>query len=386
MKFSSIFTLTTVAALTLAATGVYADQIGDKAKALDVSEWVKGQPVDVTDGKNVYVVEFWATWCSPCTASIPHLTGLQKEYKDKNVVFVGISMEDLKTVKPFVEEQGEKMDYTVVLDSATQSYKNYMTAFGQVGIPCAFIVNKEGRVAWAGHPMVIDKILAEIVDGTYDLDKAIKDDELRAKLYNLLAAFNKSSDKEEMKKIAVDYIKLAEKDEDSLSKLAEKAFNRNEDALAEMALGAMSKIDETSAGHAKYLKENAVFGRLTTGYKEALKGGKTDKAKKVATEIEAFCSERPYKIVGTVTAISRELKEKADVKFLMKLIDIFAEKYEGKTSPYCPPDVYRVIVYYHCKDFESGDKLKEQALDSCKNAVVRENIKETIEQIKEQNK
>ena len=73
---------------------VCADEIGDKAKPLEIAEWVKGKKdVDVTDGKSVYVVEFWATWCGPCRTTIPHLTELQKEYSDK-VVFVGVSKED----------------------------------------------------------------------------------------------------------------------------------------------------------------------------------------------------------------------------------------------------------------------------------------------------
>ena len=55
--------LATLAALAAAGT-LHAGELGDKAPALAIAEWVKGEPVDVTkaDGKHVYVVEFWATW------------------------------------------------------------------------------------------------------------------------------------------------------------------------------------------------------------------------------------------------------------------------------------------------------------------------------------
>jgi len=59
-------------------------KLGDKAASLDGLTYVKGEPVTFKEGK-VYVVEFWATWCGPCKTSIPHLTEIQKKYKDKNV-------------------------------------------------------------------------------------------------------------------------------------------------------------------------------------------------------------------------------------------------------------------------------------------------------------
>jgi thiol-disulfide isomerase/thioredoxin len=154
-----------------------ATDLGDKAPALAVSEWIKGKPVDVTtaDGKNVYVVEFWATWCAPCLQSIPHLTEMQKEFKAKNVTFIGISKEERNTVKPFVDKMGNKMDYNVALDKDGATYKAYMEAFGIQGIPYAFIVDQNGRIVWHDHPMAsFDKALEEVITGKFDLATARK--------------------------------------------------------------------------------------------------------------------------------------------------------------------------------------------------------------------
>lgn len=157
-------------AVVLPAMQARAAELGDAAAALQVAEWVKGKPVDLAagKGKQVFVVEFWATWCPPCRASIPHLTKLQKKYKD--VVFVGISDEKADVVKKFVTQMGDAMDYVVALDADGKTSAAYMGAFGQTGIPHAFIVDREGRVAWHGHPMgEIDRVLDEVVAGKFDL-------------------------------------------------------------------------------------------------------------------------------------------------------------------------------------------------------------------------
>src|SRR5512137_372166 len=90
-----------------------AAKLGDAAASLIIKEWVKGKAANVKDGKNIHVVEFWATWCGPCKVSIPHLTEMQKKFKDRGVIFVGISDEPASKVKPFVQNMGEKMDYVV---------------------------------------------------------------------------------------------------------------------------------------------------------------------------------------------------------------------------------------------------------------------------------
>lgn len=141
-------------------------KLGDAAYPLAGLTWVKGDPVTLSPG-NVYVVEFWATWCPPCRASIPHLTALQKKYQDR-VTFIGVSQETVETVEPFVTAQAEQMDYTVAVDPTKKVSRGYMTAFGQGGIPHAFVVDGAGKVVWHGHPMdPIEPVLDQVLAGAY---------------------------------------------------------------------------------------------------------------------------------------------------------------------------------------------------------------------------
>lgn len=159
----------------IAANPAPAAELGQPAAPLKISDWIKGKPVDLAEvkGRQVVVVEFWATWCPPCLTSIPHLTEMQRKFED--VVFIGVSDEAAATVKKFVTKMGDKMDYTVAIDDAKQTSKGYMEAFEQNGIPHSFIVDLEGRVVWHGHPMSgLEEALAEVVAGKFDLNKAKK--------------------------------------------------------------------------------------------------------------------------------------------------------------------------------------------------------------------
>ena len=166
--------LVTAAAVACFATVGFAGDklsVGDAAPAVKAGKWVKGEPVKEFESGKVYVVEFWATWCPPCRDSIPHLTKLQKEYKDKGVTIIGVSSEQggLSKVEPFVDDWGDKMNYTVVFDDDRETSKAYMEAAGKSGIPTAFVVDQQSRIAWIGHPMNgLDGVLEKVVAGTWD--------------------------------------------------------------------------------------------------------------------------------------------------------------------------------------------------------------------------
>ncbi|MBL9129324.1 MAG: redoxin domain-containing protein [Verrucomicrobiales bacterium] len=149
--------------------------LGMDAPPLKIKDWVQGKAVDLAaaKGKQVVVVEFWATWCGPCRATIPHLSELYGRFKDKDVLVVGVSDEPAAKVKPFVEKMADKMTYVVAADDARKTSAAYMEAFGVNGIPHAFVVDKQGRIAWHGHPMAgLDEALADIVAGQYDIESA----------------------------------------------------------------------------------------------------------------------------------------------------------------------------------------------------------------------
>lgn len=156
--------------------------IGDTAPELNVT-WLKGGPISSFEEDKLYVVEFWATWCTPCVGAMPHLSELAKKYEDR-VTFIGVNIwekvakdQSYESLKPmllkFVEGMGDKMAYIVAMDNNNLYMTKYwMRAANQNGIPASFLV-KGGKVIWIGHPHVIENIIKEVLAGTYNMQVAI---------------------------------------------------------------------------------------------------------------------------------------------------------------------------------------------------------------------
>jgi peroxiredoxin len=106
-----------------------------------------GKRVKLSDyrGKAV-LLNFWATWCSPCKVEMPWFVDLQKKYGNDGLVVVGIAMDDTETDKiaQFASEMG--VNYPVLLgtDKVSEQYGNVEY------LPTSFYINRQGRIVGKG--------------------------------------------------------------------------------------------------------------------------------------------------------------------------------------------------------------------------------------------
>ncbi|MBD0825450.1 TlpA disulfide reductase family protein [Aestuariibaculum marinum] len=168
-------------------------QIGNQAPPIKYSKWVKGEPITEFKDDKLYVMEFWATWCGPCIAAMPHLSELAHKYEGK-ISFVAVNVWEkignkpyesvIPTVSKFVEDLGEKMDFNVVIDNNDQFMSNeWLIKAGVTGIPSTFLIQK-GKLIWIGHPKDLESIINEVQNGTYDMNST-REEHLKSQKENL---------------------------------------------------------------------------------------------------------------------------------------------------------------------------------------------------------
>jgi thiol-disulfide isomerase/thioredoxin len=121
--------------------------------------------VHTFDGKTVrlaelhgrpVIVDFWATWCRPCRANMPHLSGIQDRYRGQGLVVIGLSVDDDDaTVRRFADQLGVRFRVGMA-DERT------LDDFGPIrSIPTTFFIDRQGEVV----RRVVGYIDEETMDG-----------------------------------------------------------------------------------------------------------------------------------------------------------------------------------------------------------------------------
>lgn len=119
---------------------------GKPAPELAVKDWINSKPRKLADleGK-IVVVDFWATWCGPCIASVPHMNELQKKYANQGVVFIAVCA--VKGGEKMAETvKKHKMQYAVALDTGGKG--NTFGAYKADSYPDYFIIDRKGNLRW----------------------------------------------------------------------------------------------------------------------------------------------------------------------------------------------------------------------------------------------
>jgi len=119
-------------------------------------------------GEKITVIDFWATWCSPCIKAIPELNKIFETYRDFGVAFIGLNVDSPRNnskIKSFVNAQ--RIEYTVLKDP-NGSIQSMLSISN---VPTLLIVNSEDRIIFrhqgyrSGDEKLIEeeikKILAE---------------------------------------------------------------------------------------------------------------------------------------------------------------------------------------------------------------------------------
>jgi len=347
--------------------------IGSLAPAIDVEHWMQDdesfEPITTFEPGQVYVVEFWATWCGPCIASMPHLSELQKEYADKGVTVISISDEEVDRVTAFLErevrggkknEEGEAMTYAeltssylLTTDPDRSVSKDYMRAAGQNGIPCAFLVGKSGHVEWIGHPMRMDEPLQQVVADAWDRE-----------------AFGKEF-------IAKQKIDAAM--QEAMGLLRSGKQNEAIKLLTEIAADAPDEMKAQIAGFLKQIKLRAAYET----FQELVASDQSAAAKQLPKTLESLDNE-PNLVNAFVWSIATHADQGNEVS--ADLLAAGATAIESILDEDNPnPSILDTLAHltYHQGDLDRAIELSEAAAAAA-DGEMKKPIQQYLEQLKEE--
>jgi thiol-disulfide isomerase/thioredoxin len=135
-----------------------------------VLEDLDGKKVSLADlrADGPVVIDFWATWCKPCTRSMPHLDELGKKYAKDGLSVVAISIDETRSVakvKSYV--QTHDYGFTVLLDSNQRVLRQLQGT----GVPYVVVVSADGQLLYShsgyrdGDEEALAKVVAEAMGG-----------------------------------------------------------------------------------------------------------------------------------------------------------------------------------------------------------------------------
>jgi thiol-disulfide isomerase/thioredoxin len=100
---------------------------------------------------SVVILDFWATWCKPCTQTFPELRALQQNYADRGVVLLVVSLDrTAQRARDHLIENGFSTDN--VLWGSLDEARAVKALYGVGGIPRTLLIDRAGYIRYSGYP------------------------------------------------------------------------------------------------------------------------------------------------------------------------------------------------------------------------------------------
>ena len=117
-------------------------------KSLEIYDFDEFEPL-LNKSDKTYVVNFWATWCAPCIKELPHFEDLNKNYQNKNVEVILVSLDFPrhydKKLKPFIKKHDLKSRVVALNDPDSNTWIPKVSESWSGAIPATLIYNKDKR-------------------------------------------------------------------------------------------------------------------------------------------------------------------------------------------------------------------------------------------------
>lgn len=149
MKTPIVFSLCMILVLSAGMVGITSDESASTEKAPVVGKIAPDITTRTLDDKlfkledyrgHLTLVVFWATWCGPCNAEIPHLKAAHEKFEEKGLVVASISREDTETIREHADKK--EMNWTLLRDIGAKAGTAYKVRY----IPSMFLVAPDGRI------------------------------------------------------------------------------------------------------------------------------------------------------------------------------------------------------------------------------------------------
>ncbi|TAE31031.1 MAG: TlpA family protein disulfide reductase [Cytophagales bacterium] len=140
-------------------------QVGKVAPPIIITDWIANVPADKDLTSHPVLLNFWATWCTPCLAAVPNLNELQSQFTHTGLRFVSLTDESVDKVNSVLKQVAFKSIVAGDQSKKTQiAYGN-----GKTGLdifPLTVFIDDKGYIRWIGDPNNLDReILQNLLDG-----------------------------------------------------------------------------------------------------------------------------------------------------------------------------------------------------------------------------